>query len=481
MAKRAVVPTLVPGLATILGGELTANALVLLVGSPGAGKTVLATQLLFQAARCGARGLIVTNASEGASKLLAHIQDFDFFDASLVGDQITLLPFSAFLGTDRETVESAVMTAVKHLNVQWLLVDGFQSAAGLLGDTNNVRRFLSTLAIVSSYLQVTCLVTLEGNGRDPQIAAELTVTDIVLGLEYGVDGWNHMRRIEVIKHRGQKHLNGLHAYTISAHGFAIFPRLESLSPQPPPAHAAGHAAFGLPELDALINGGLTTGTSTVLAGAPGTGKTTLALHWALAGAQPATPTIFVSFSEDVEQLERKAQAFGIDLAAARATGSVIVLYMAPSDFIPDIMSVKVLELLTTTGQRVVVDGVGIFIQELEARARTHITALTKHLAGYGATTIYTLEIEPFAGFRIDMKYGPIQPITDNLLVLQYTLALGTLHYMLAVLKTRFSPYDPTLRELVLTPTGVRVLTPEETTPGVFTSIAGNGGGIPPSD
>ena len=80
-----------------------------------------------------------------------------------------------------------------------------------------------------------------------------------------------------------------------------------------------------------------------------------------------------------------------------------------------------------------------------------------------------------------MGYEPIQPIADNLMVMQYTVAQGTLHYMLAVLKTRYSPYDPTLRELLLTPGGIKVLRPQDTAPGVFHSIEEGGGGISPGN
>ena len=479
MIKRVVLPTQIPGLDTILGGGLTANSLVMLVGSPGAGKTILASQLLFQAARNGARGLIITNASESATKLLAHLESLDFFDPSFIGKQITLIPFKAILGDDPETIRSSLTETIRRFDIQWLLVDGFQGAFNLLGNTDAVRHFLGTLSTISSYLRVTCLVTLEGRGRDPLISSELTTTDTALGLEYDIDGWEHLRRIEVIKHRGGKHLSGLHVYTVNEQGFTIFPRLESLPPPPIIKQTKGRASFGLPELDELVDGGLTTGTGTVLAGAPGTGKTTLAMHWAMAGAHQTKPTIFVSFGENAEQLQDKANSFGLDLDAACVTGAVVVQYVNVSNFTLDIVTANVLAALSTNGQRVVFDGIGVLIQALGPRARVHLTALATHLASRGVTSLFTLEIEPLAGFRLEMKYGPIQPIADNLIVVQYSVAQGTLHYMLAVLKTRFSAYDPTLRELLLTSNGIKVLKPQDTAPGVFHSIEEDGGGISP--
>lgn len=476
-----LLPTAVPGLDTLLGGGLSPNALVLIVGSPGAGKTILASQLLFQAARGGARGLIITNFSEGAVKLLEHLRTLDFFDETLVTQQLTILPFTALLGDTPEAVAGTVVNTIRKLGVQWLFVDGFQSAGALLGDDTAIRRFLGTLANLISYLDVTCLVTLEGSGRDPQMAPALTAADVLLGLDYRVKGWEHLRRMEIVKNRGTAHLGGLHAYTITGAGVTVIPRLEALPPPAARQWPAGRAGFGLPELDALLGGGVTRGTATVLAGAPGTGKTSLALHWAITDASPEQPTIFVSFDDQPGVLQRKAQLFRLDLDAAVASGAVVLLNVAPFEIDPDAVALRVLAAVTTSGQQVVFDGVGNLLRKLGTRGYDYLAALVARLASTGATSLYTIAIEPGTSFRIDARYTAIQSVAENIIVVQHVLAIGRMHYVLAVLKTSFSPYDPALRELLLTEEGIRVLEPQETAPGVLRAIAASTGSVLPSD
>jgi circadian clock protein KaiC len=312
------------------------------------------------------------------------------------------------------------------------------------------------------------------------MAPELTTADVVLGLEYAVDGLRHTRYLEVVKQRGQAQLAGLHPYTITSRGVTVYPRIEERPSPPVRARPTGRAPFGLPELDTLLGGGLNAGSTTILAGAPGAGKTTLALHWALAEAQPDKATVFLGFAERAEQLQQKAAFVDLDVHQAVASGALTVIRETPVQINPDIVATRLLDALAPTIRRVVIDDIAGLIQALGTRAGDYLAALAEHLYASGVSSLFLMEIEPLAGLRVDFARSPISIVAENVLIVQQERAAGALHRVLAVLKMRYSDYDQTLRELVFDRDGIHVLTPAETAAGVLQAAAEAGGGIAPT-
>ena len=472
-AQGALLPTGVPGLDAILGGGLSPGALVFLAGPSGAGKTVLGSQILFNAARRGAPTLILTAFAEGHVKLLEHLRPLAFFDQDLVGGPVTLLSLQSLIGEEADAAAGLIVRTIRETGARLVLIDGLRGVEAIFPNSMAVHAMLGSLASQLMFLDATLIVTLEGSARDFALAAELTAADVVIGLEYTVEGWRHVRRLEVVKQRGRGLLGGLHAYRIDTSGVTAFPRLEALPRQDARPPLGKRATFGLPELDALLSGGVTAGTSTLLAGAPGTGKTTLALHWALA-ARPDAATVFLSFREQPARLREKAASFGFDLGSAIESGALELLWISPVELNPDVVATRLLDAVARAKpQRLVIDDLTSLLHELGARARDYLGALAEHLYTAGVTSLFLLEIAPFEGLRLNIGNMPISAISENVLMVQNHETAGTLHRLLAVLKMRFNDYDRTLRELVIDTQGVRVLTPEETAPGVLGIARGN--------
>ena len=215
----------VRGLDTILGGGVSRNAMVFIVGPPGAGKTILASQLVFEAVRRGEKALVLTTFSEGHVKLIEHLRPLTFFDEAQVGQAVTLLSLQTLLGENPAGGAAILVRTTRETGARMVLIDGFHGASDLLADPRAVRQMLVDLSSLLSYVNVTLVMTLEGNGRDPALMSQLTTADVVLGLDYRVEGLRHSRHIEVIKHRGQASLPGLHPYIIIAHCQTVFHRL----------------------------------------------------------------------------------------------------------------------------------------------------------------------------------------------------------------------------------------------------------------
>lgn len=472
-----VLTTSVVGLDAVLGGGISSGALVMIVGAPGVGKTVLGSQIIFQAAHQGQRGLILTAFSESHLKLLEHLQSFSFFDAGLIGEQVILLSLNNALLRSENTVANEVVHAIRQTDPHFVLIDGFQGLGIIDEPDGSLRALLRSLSTQLSFLNTTLLLTLAGNIKNQQLYSQFTVADTIINLSLQRAARRHSRFVEIIKQRGLPPLSGQHKFNIDSAGITVFPRLEAYPIPSNHPRPTGRAPFGLPALDELLRGGPNAGTTTILAGASGSGCTSLALHWALVAATPEAQSVYVSFSEYPSELESKAATLQLDLVSALQSGAVHMLRFSPNELDADIVGSRLLPLLTSGRvRRLVIDDVNVLMNALGLRARDFLAALGDHIYGEAITGLFVLEIEPFYNMHLNLTGSPIGLLDENLIVVQKYQVGGSVHRALAVLHMRFSAYDRTLREFVIDDGGIRVLSLEETQAGPLPQVIGS---LPP--
>jgi circadian clock protein KaiC len=253
------------------------------------------------------------------------------------------------------------------------------------------------------------------------------------------------------------HLAGVHTFTIDGTGLACYPQLEAL-PITAPEHGSGRAGFGLPRLDQMLGGGLNEGTTTMLAGGPGTGKTVLALHFLLAGAEREEPGLLVGFQESRAQLEAKAAGLGLDLGAALETGLLQVIARAPVALDVDLVSQELLERIDRSGvRRLVVDSARELHAAIRpARGPDFLAALVAQLRSKRVTTILTRETPKIAAAELDFAESALAILAENVLLLQQVEHRAELRRLVSVLKMRFSDHDRELHEFWIAERGMMV-------------------------
>ena len=465
----------VPNLDAVLGGGVRRGAIAMVVGTPGAGKTILSQQFAFHQARRGTNVLYLTGYSETHDKLLEYDRALTFFDPDLLGEQIRIASLADLLQQGAEETEDAIVATARAQRAGLVVLDGFASMRRLLAGGTSPAAFVYSLGAKLAFIGTTTLFAVEGDADDPTHHGELTVSDVVVALRQVRQGTWGRRLLHVVKVRGAAPLNGTHPFAIGADGIHVYPRFESVVPQVSAPFSDERAALGLPGLDRLIGGGLTAGTATLVAGSPGTGKTLLGLHLLVEGARRGEPGLFIGFLESAEQLRQKARTFGLDLAAAEEAGLVRLMLFPGYDVNADQVAEDLRDDVEARGvRRLVIDSAtelerAIFVEE---RKPNFLAALVNYMRARQVTGYLALDVPKIVGPELDLSGSPLAVFAENLLLLRQVEYRGAMHRVLTILKMRFSEHEHTITEYTMRPgSGIEVLGAAPAGEGFLTGVA----------
>lgn len=457
----SVLPTHIVGLDEILGGGIPLRSMIVFLGRPGAGKTILTQQIAVEQARQGKRVLILTALSESHEQLLTALREFSFFDEALVGDRIRFLSIQTLLRDGLVATADAIVEIVRAEDAALVVLDGFRGVAGFADAERDVRLFLYEVRTRLAFLEVTTLVTLEAMPGQQSDSSALTVADGIVMMHNTLWGVRSRRHIEVQKLRAMNHLNGLHTLAIAGDGITCYPRHEAVYRTANYTVGLDRAALGLPELDEMLRGGVNRGTVTFLAGSPGAGKTLTALHFVMAGATAGEPGLFICFNESAEQLTLKAENFGLDLRGAVARGEVSLLCLAPVELEVDVFAAMLREHVERLGiRRLVIDSIAsVEAAILEPhRAPGFFASLINYLRERDVTSVITQESNAFDGSPSESLGATL---ADNLIRTRSIEYQNRLYRIISILKMRQSGFDPSLREFRVEDGTIRVVPVEE--------------------
>ena len=466
--KRAVIrrlPSGVPGLDAVLGGGVPEYSFNLIAGEPGSGKTTLAQQFIFENAAPDRTAIYFTILGEPAVKMLRYQQQYGFFDAEKVGTSIRFVNLTDDV-TERglDGVLERIAREVAENAAGIVVVDSFRSLEGgsraVDGRTPDLQEFLQRLAIQLTSWEVTSFLIGEYDDADRRNNAVFTIADTILWLAQAPDNSSVVRRLQVVKVRGQGPMPGLHTFRITDAGVQVFPRLAPTVGEEDRKIRTGRASIGVPALDEMMGGGIPRGDSVLVSGPTGSGKSVLATQFIAEGGKHGEPGVLVVFEEHPKEYLARADGLGFGLADMVRGGTLEALYLRPLDLSPDETLHEIRQAIQRVGaKRVVIDSMSGFELALaptyRADFRESLYRLVGALTGAGITVLTTMEV---THSPTQLKFTPniVSFLADDLISLRYVEVERELRTVVVVVKMRGSAHTKEVREYTITGRGFEV-------------------------
>ena len=448
----------ISGLDDVLGGGLARNHLYLIEGDPGTGKTTLAMQFLMEGVRCGQKCLYVS-LSESKEELLeiaeSHgwfIDGIDVFE--LAADESDLKPeaqYTVFNPTEVELADTtnALLAEVERLQPARVVIDSLSEVRLLARDSLRYRRQILGLKQYFSGRKCTVLLLDDRTSERHDLQLQSIAHGVILlesaEREYGVK----RRRMAIKKLRGSSFREGFHDYSINRGGVDLYPRL--IAAEHLLAVHPTQLKSGIEALDALLGGGIDSGTSTLLLGPAGCGKSTIAVRYAVSAVESGGTAALFAFDESLATLLIRGTGLGLDIEKHVKSGKMSLRQVNAAELSPGQFVHEVRQLVDKHDLKLlIIDSLNGFLNAMpgERFLAMQLHELLAYLSQKGVATLMTVAQHGFVGTNIDTPVD-VSYLADTVLLFRYFEAAGEVRQALSVIKKRSGEHERTIRELVM--------------------------------
>jgi circadian clock protein KaiC len=480
----------IDGLDDVLSGGLSRGNLFLLEGEPGAGKTTVAIQFLLEGARRGERCLYISlseTEDELRNTIASHgwtlpelfvIHELVPADAVLAQDNEQSLLYSADLELGETTRQ--ILETVNRVKPERVVLDSLSEIRLLAQSSLRYRRQILAVKQYFSKLSATVLflddLTAETGDKTVHSIAHGVIRLEEVTPDYGAG----RRRLRVLKYRGQQYRGGYHDFAIRRGGVEVYPRLVALEHRVP--YERTQLSAGLPSLDALLGGGVEKGSSTLILGPAGTGKSLMALTFAIAAIERGEKVALFAFDEEKALLLDRTRALGMNLEKCIEDGSLFIDQVDAAQVTPGEFAHRVRNLVDSKGiSEVIIDSVNGYRAAMpeENSLILHIHELLQYLNRRGASTFMTVAQHGIVGNMdapVDITY-----LADTVILLRYFEAHGAVRRAVSVIKKRAGRHETTIREFRIGEHGLHLGDPLTEFTGVLVGVPTfTGGSLPPT-
>ncbi|NMM38636.1 MAG: AAA family ATPase [Glaciimonas sp.] len=452
----------VSGLDSLLGGGVPEFSLNLIAGTPGSGKTTLAHQIMFSLAGPKNRALFFTVLGEPALKMLRYQQQFPFFDINKVNQSVRYVNLSVdLLEGNFARVLSRIAEEVRDYSPSLIFIDSFrsivQSAKREGQEASELQQFVQHLGMQLTSWQATTFLIGEYGMPESESSPIFTVADGILWLSQNLHRNSMVRKMQVVKMRGQAQAPGLHTFRISNTGIQVFPRAiiqqrTVVGPAVKSSTEEQRVPMGISGLDKMLGGGLPAGYSLLVVGPSGSGKTILATEFLAEGVRRGETGVIAAFEKSPSQLLNNK------LSALVKSGQVGVIDTRSLDLSIDETLYDLIEMIhRTQAKRIVIDSLSGFelalAPEFSEDFRGSLYRMIAELTGMGVTVLMIAELEDR---YTDLRFSPYGSafLADAIIVQRYIEIVGQFKRVLSVVKVRSSEHSKDIRLFDITDDGI---------------------------